>query len=123
MLKKCGFCGKEFPIHNPRKKYCSDNCARQAANEKQKIKVRKAQYTVEKRCKNELCGKLFEGRISKVFCSRACGETFRYEDKLAKARIVSRERREGIEGGGGGSIPLEFLERGDAHYAGYGFLH
>lgn len=67
MIKKCPVCGVEFETNIKNKKYCSDECRKQARNQRK----REARLK-EKKCK--YCGKTFIGNDKTVYCSDDCAK-------------------------------------------------
>ena len=73
----CGVCGKPFLDDSPGRKYCSQECARSAANEKKREYTRRKNEELRKAGKFihtcEVCGTQFESpRSDRRFCSVRC---------------------------------------------------
>ncbi len=87
VFKPCGYCGEPFEVDdkNPnelKRKYCSEFCRTEAANERkrERIKIGKRSYNVE--C--DICGKIFlTNRSTNKTCSPECNHE--RQKKLSRA--------------------------------------
>jgi hypothetical protein len=109
VFKVCGYCGEPFEVDdsNPnelRRKYCSEFCRTEAANEmkKERIKIGKRSYNVE--C--EICGKIFlTNRTTNKTCSPECHHERQkklsragyYRQKEAKKEKAKKEKQKRVE--------------------------
>lgn len=95
MFKPCAYCGNPFEVnendHNEiRRKYCSDFCRTEAANEikRERTKTGKRSYNVE--C--EICGKIF---LTSRSINKTCGKECYYErQKKIKKEQYYRKKEE-----------------------------
>lgn len=95
MFKPCGYCGEPFEVDdkNPnelRRKYCSEFCKCEGANERkrERVKIGKRSYNVV--C--EICGKVFlTNRSTNKTCSPECH--YDRQKQLSRANYLRNKEK------------------------------
>lgn len=83
--KTCPTCGKIFPTHDTRKKYCCDECATESSKKQVQIQNDKKKQHFIKIC--PICNQEFETtRKNQIYCSQECGK----QGQLIKERERSQ---------------------------------
>lgn len=93
----CLWCGESFPTSVYGRKYCNDDCKRNAVEKRKREREKAAVKAAVKKDKlRTVCGKLVTGRGNVKYCSFDCrqvGEREAYQIRLAKEKMKRAEKK------------------------------